>query len=255
MFRRAGGLNGVFIENPGEDPFGALPDLCAKCHAEEVAGFKTTKHFLSGKVSCNSCHDTHKTGGMRFSTENGTSLDTPGFAKVCGECHNNEVNEFAKSQHAKLDVLTCAACHNVHTTTTFTAKPEDNRLCLQCHGSYLLGFDREETIQAHVGDVHPLDPEGTGSARCTTCHMPPARRNNQDEAPHGHSMGTIAPADSADAIAAGKTPAPNSCAGITGCHDAGTPGSGTPYNLDSIDDNDSLQTVYETLGAVPVRTR
>ena len=41
-------------------------------------------------------------------------------------------------------------------------------------------------------------------ARCTTCHMPPARRNNQDEAPHGHSMGTIVPADSADAIAAGK---------------------------------------------------
>ena len=106
-----------------------------------------------------------------------------------------------------------------------------------------------------MGDVHPLDPEGSGSSRCTTCHMPPARRDHQDRAPHGHSMSTISPADSADALAEGKTPTPNSCAGITGCHDAGTPGSGTPYDLDSIDDNDTLQAVYETIGAVPVRSR
>lgn len=252
---RAGGLNGVFIDNPGRDPFGALPELCEKCHAEEVDGFRKTAHFESGRVSCISCHDVHKLGGMRFSTPNGTPLDSLGFEKTCGQCHASEISEFKASGHAQLDVLTCSACHNVHTETTFTAPPQDNRLCQQCHGSYFLGLDSNATIQAHVGDFHPLDPEGTGSSRCVLCHMPPNSNGNSAHVRHDHSLRTIAPSATNDLISAGQPARPNSCAGTTGCHDAAIPGSGEPYDLRNTADNDILQGIYESIGDVPERSR
>ena len=85
--------------------------------------------------------------------------------------------------------------------------------------------------------------------------MPPARYDNQDRAPHDHSLLTIAPTETNAMIDAGQAPRPNSCAGITGCHDAGVPGSGTPYDFANTADNDTLQAFYDAIGVVPDRGR
>lgn len=250
-----GGRNGAFINNPGESPFDAVPALCARCHEDIVDGYEKTAHFLGGRAACTTCHDVHRSGGMKFPTPNGETLDTRGFVKVCGQCHVGETAQFAESKHAELDILTCGNCHNVHVETTFEVPPQNNQLCQQCHASYFLGLDTFEAVQEHIGIEHTLDPEGTGAGSCTTCHMPPLRRNQQGFTPHDHTLRTIAPAVSNEAIANGELPTPNSCAGTTGCHDIAAPGSGEPYDLDNPADNAALQAVYELIGFVPERSR
>lgn len=246
---RAGGRAGLFIQDPGRSPFGITPDLCSKCHEEQVAGHEMTGHFGSESASCTTCHDVHKRGAMPFSTANNAPLDNAGFAKLCGQCHVEQTEQFLSSAHATSNVATCATCHDMHRQTTFTAPPQNNQLCQQCHASFYLGLDTEEAVQAHVGAFHPLDPEGTGSGRCVTCHMVPMERDNQATSPHDHTFMTVPPATSNEAIAAGFSPAPNSCAGITGCHDAGVPGSGTPFDLDNPQDNETLQAIYDQIAS------
>lgn len=247
---RAGGRNGIFIANPGESPFDNTPALCARCHEAEVAGYQTTGHFTMEAASCNTCHDVHKQGAMSFSTPNHTRLDNVGFARLCGTCHESESKQFLTSTHAVSNVATCGACHNPHTETTFTAPPENNQLCQQCHASFFLGLDTEEAVDAHTGSFHPVEPELTGSSSCIGCHMVPVDRDNQIAGPHDHSFFTVPPAVSNAMIAAGETPQPNSCSGTMGCHDAASPGSGTPFSVDSVDDNAYLQGLYEQIGAI-----
>ncbi|MBI1320242.1 MAG: hypothetical protein GC168_15050 [Candidatus Hydrogenedens sp.] len=248
---RAGGRGGLLIANPGESPFGHTPALCSQCHEAEVAGHALTAHAGAKAASCNTCHDVHKTGAMPFSTPNKTPLGNAGYQKLCGECHETQTEQFALSVHATSNVATCAACHNPHLETTFTAPPENNQLCQQCHGGFFLGLDTEEAVDIHTGDFHPVDPAGTGASRCVSCHMVPLRANNQARSPHDHTFNTVAPSDTAAMIAAGLAPHPNSCAGTLGCHDAGTPGSGEPFDLNSIADNETLQALYEQIGLIP----
>jgi hypothetical protein len=247
---RAGGRAGLFVTNPGESPFDNTPALCARCHESEVAGHQATGHFSTEAASCNDCHDVHKRGAMPFSTPNRTPLDNSGFAQLCGDCHEEQTAQFLASTHATSKVATCAACHDLHKETAFTAPPENNQLCQQCHASFFLGLDTEEAVDAHTGSFHPVDPAGTGASRCVSCHMVPLDRTHQAAGGHDHTFNTVPPADSNAMIAAGLLPHPNSCAGTTGCHDAGSPGSGTPFSVDSVEDNDYLQDLYEQIGAI-----
>lgn len=248
---RAGGRGGLFIADPGLSPFGATPALCAQCHQDAVAGHALTAHASMREASCNDCHDVHKRGGMPFSTPNRSRLDNAGFAKLCGDCHESQTAEFMSSAHAKSDVATCASCHDAHVAETFVASPDDNTLCQQCHAGFFLGLDSEEAVDFHTGDFHPVDPAGSGASRCVSCHMVPKDRERQDEGAHDHTFMTVPPEVSNQMIAAGLRPMPNSCAGILGCHDAGTPGSGTPFNVDLVEDNVRLQAIYEQIGYIP----
>jgi hypothetical protein len=248
---RAGGRNGLLIANPGRHPFGDGANVCAKCHEDVTEGHKQTAHFQSRAAACVDCHNVHKEGGMVFSTPNNTFLDNQGYVQLCGECHERQTEEFLASTHAMSDVATCGACHNMHVDDTFTAPVADNQLCQQCHASFFLGLDSEEAVDIHTGMFHPVDPAGSGASNCVECHMPPARRTNQDDGPHDHTLFTIPPAQSNEMIAAGLAPHPNSCSGIMGCHDADVPGSGAPFDLDSIDDNAALQEAYEGIGEIP----
>lgn len=248
---RAGGRGGVFILNPGLSPFRHTPAQCSECHPDAVAGHALTAHATSKAASCNTCHDVHKRGAMSFSTPNNTRLDTPGFQRLCGKCHGVQTEQFLASVHAESSVANCASCHNMHAETTFTAPPEDNRLCQQCHGSSFLGLDTEEAVDFHTGMFHPVDPAGSGSSRCISCHMVPLDATGRDGGPHDHTFETMPPAASAEMIVAGLAPHPNSCAGTLGCHDAGTPGSGEPFDLNSLADNDRLQAIYEMIGVIP----
>lgn len=247
---RAGGRAGLFIADLNRRPFDDGAALCARCHEEQAEGHAFTAHFASEAASCNTCHDVHKRGAMPFSTANGAPLDNKGYQQLCGTCHGVETEQFMQSAHAKSEVATCGACHDQHQETTFTAPPENNQLCQQCHASFFLGLDSQEAVQEHIGEFHPVDPEGTGSGRCTTCHMVPLDRAGQGDGVHDHTFMTLPPAVSNEQIAAGLQPQPNSCAGITGCHDVAVPGSGTPYSVDRVEDNELLQQIFEEIGVV-----
>jgi predicted CXXCH cytochrome family protein len=252
---RVGGTFGLFIRRLDGQPFTETVNLCARCHEEEAAGYRGTRHFREREASCITCHDIHRSGAMRFSTPNGTPLTVSEYTRVCQGCHETIAAEFSTSRHAQLEVAGCGACHNPHTPTLFTASPTDNRLCQQCHASFLLGLGTEAALQAHIGEFHPIDPAGTGSGRCIGCHMPPVRENEADgdkeEETHGsHTFETIPPIVSNEDIAAGTPPRANSCAGVNGCHDPSSPGSGTPYDVNDPATNAALQTYYERIGQI-----
>jgi len=248
---QAGGRGGLFITEPGRSPFDGTPALCAQCHDPETAGHELTAHFSMEAASCNTCHDVHKRGAMTFSTPNATPLDNAGYQQLCGSCHEEQTEQFMASTHAASEVATCASCHNMHRETTFTAPPGNNQLCQQCHAGFFLGLDTEEAVDLHTGTFHPVDPAGSGASRCVSCHMVPMDRTHQDIGAHDHTFETVPPASSNEMIAAGLAPHPNSCAGTTGCHDPGVPGSGQPHNVDSVEDNARLQEIYELIGVIP----
>lgn len=247
---RAGGRNGVLIGNPGNDPYGATVRTCAKCHPDEAAGHGDTKHFTERRASCNTCHDVHKRGAMTVESENDTLLAQGQYAELCGRCHDRQVNEFEQSGHKIVDVITCGACHNLHMPSALASNPLDNTMCLQCHASFELGFTSPEVVDFHTGQFHPLDPAGSGASRCTGCHMQPIHLQNQEDGPHNHLLMPRPPSETISEIESGARVHPNSCAGVAGCHDADVPGSGYPYDVNSIDDNEILQGFYDVIGEI-----
>jgi predicted CXXCH cytochrome family protein len=253
---RNGGRNGLFVLNPGDAPFVVRHEACADCHNQQIDGFLDTAHFTARAATCTDCHDVHRKLGLAVASNSASSLDVSGYANLCGDCHGVQTNDFLLSGHAQLNVATCGSCHNPHVENQFQASPIDNSMCLQCHASFELGFDTEAAIDAHTGAFHPVDPAGTGASRCTECHLPPLERFNQDDGPHDHTLFTIPPAFSNEAIALGVSPIPpNSCSGIMGCHDADVPNSGMPFDVEDMDDNDALQALYEMIGEVPDTAR
>lgn len=243
------GRGGLFITNPADLTYRASMQVCSECHAEYHAGYLESPHGVPGSITCHDCHDVHLEGGMRFPSENGTRLSRIGFSRACGDCHPAQVASDAHSLHAAVDIATCYACHELHAASAFVQPFETNAACLQCHASMALGFNNTAVIDAHTGPFHPVDPAGSGASRCTGCHMPPLEA--APGAPHDHSMATIAPATSNEAIDAGFPPSPNSCAGVTGCHDAAVEGSGVPHDLNDRASNSLLQALYESIGAAP----
>jgi predicted CXXCH cytochrome family protein len=247
---RAGGRGGLLIENPGRAPFTATPDNCAECHEDHVTGYLGTEHAIERGASCNDCHDVHKKGGMVFTTPNNTLLARDEYDTLCKRCHNRQVDEFGQSGHTTVEAFTCGACHALHTPGNLVATPIDNTLCLRCHASFELGFDSVEAVDYHTGEFHPVDPDGSGSSRCTGCHMQPTRLEDQSDGPHNHFLTPEPPADTVQDILSGRPIRPNSCAGAAGCHDADVPGSGAPYDVFSVQDNETLQSFYEVIGGI-----
>lgn len=256
---RQGGRLGLFVDNPGRRPFQTRHRACTECHSEmgdpggdAVSGFLASTHFATGAATCTDCHDVHKMGGMLFSSPSPQRFGNENYAALCGKCHEGQVHEFALSTHAKLDVASCSSCHDMHAGDMFRANPVDNRLCLQCHQSSQLGFRTSADVDFHTGPFHPDDPAGTGASRCTGCHLPPQSTLPGEPDAHDHTLFTIPPIATNEAVAAGATPAPpNSCAGVTGCHDPAAPSSGTPHDENNLENNRRLQDLYEILGARP----
>jgi len=255
---RDGGRLGLFIDNSNRYPFDQRHTACIDCHGDMMApdggttqGFLATAHFTSGAATCTDCHDVHKMGGMSVSTDvSPLRLSIDHYAAICGRCHEGAVEQFAQSKHAELDVATCSSCHDMHKGGMFRASPEDNRLCLQCHQSAALGFRTDADLDFHTGNFHPVDPAGSGSSRCTSCHLPPLESGGASG--HDHTLFTIPPIASNAALDEGVSPAPpNSCAGVMGCHDSMVPGSGIPRDENDRDSNAALQSLYEMIGARP----
>lgn len=218
------------------DDFGALAfedkhTVCAKCHADQAADFLDDHHFVNGAASCMDCHDGH--GAVPV-----TRADQP---DLCAKCHEGQAEEYLLSSHVSPGYVTCGTCHGVHGADVLIRPVEDNSVCMACHNYF---FSDDAAIMEHT--FHPVDPGGTGASRCTHCHMPPLDRLNQEDGAHDHTLLTIPPSASNDAIAAGIVPTPpNSCAGITGCHDGLPPGEPV-FDVDDSSINDLLQRIYDS---------
>lgn len=221
--------------------------LCLQCHNGVEAPYRL--EFPVGTHKFLECERCHGEGYLhiRVGGRNGLHIVDPSELPfhqtyaTCAECHARRAEEFVESVHAQAQAATCFTCHDVHTPEETVLPIADNTLCLSCHQH--LGFPDDEAVQAHTR--HPVDPLGTGASRCTSCHMPPLRRTNQDDGPHDHTWATIPPIASALAAEAGVTPVPpNSCAGTAGCHD-GTIPTAPLFDVDNPDVMRVIQNLYE----------
>lgn len=122
-----------------------VPTTCARCHADAELmnrhGLKSNapkdygasvharllleKGDLSAPT-CVTCHGSH-------------GASPPGFgdiSHVCGKCHVNEQEAFAKTKHFTLtgtgDFQSCVTCHRNHLVRT--KKEEVQKSCGMCHG-------------------------------------------------------------------------------------------------------------------------
>jgi hypothetical protein len=108
-----------------------------------------------------------------------------------------------------------------------------------------MGFGNDEAIEAHTH--HPVDPDGTSASRCTKCHLVPLEGSGPgvENVPHEHSLLTVAPLRSIEAIDAGVIPVPaNSCAGIAGCHD-GSVSTAPVFDVENRATDILLQALFE----------
>ncbi len=238
-------LSGCDEARPGE--IGTL--ACLGCHngspALDRTGFLESAHASAG-VSCEDCHGPGL-AHVRYGGAPGLFINNPAKGdfsnsyQSCTRCHANTVGQFLTSTHARLQVAACYTCHTFHRAEPLAASATDNSLCLSCHEA--LGFESGAAIAAHT--FHGVDPEATGASRCTACHMPPLRRENQESGYHGHDWVVREPIFPNLAADAGIDPVPpSSCAGIAGCHD-GSVVSAPLFNVDNLQQNEALQSIFE----------
>lgn len=256
---RDGGEDLDLIDNPGDRPFLEAADLCRTCHETSVDGYRQMAHFTEEAVTCLDCHDVHARRALAISLPEGASQEDV-FLRVCGTCHEAQINTFLLSQHALSGAASCHNCHDVHKPGGLAFNFLNNEGCLQCHGTPELGFDTEEAIDFHTGFIpgtvpgfffHPVEPEAFGSSRCIGCHLPPLQQEDQANADHDHSLFTIPPSTSIEALDAGIEPVPfNTCAGVTGCHDPNIPQSGAARDPSDRGLLESLQWLYERVGGI-----
>ena len=222
-------------------------DVCFTCHQGTLAPDQTS--FITGThrfLDCERCHgpgQAHVRNGGRW----GLFISNPGNEpfgenhELCERCHPDEAGQYLDSKHYGDEAARCTDCHNVHEAAETRLPVVDNALCLDCHEE--MEFPTVEDIVAHT--FHPYDPVGTRASRCTPCHMPPLRREDQAEGPHLHTFEPIPPITSNEAMDAGVIPAPpNSCSGIMGCHD-GAVRTAPVFDVDNPNDNIILQIIYD----------
>jgi predicted CXXCH cytochrome family protein len=126
--------------------------------------------------------------------------------------------------HAKnpFDLVSCFDCHNPHGSSIppqLRQTSTDNTLCLSCHGGYGPfapgpGETIEDAARRHGKHVI-YSPGGSGSSRCTGCHMVRTAKSAVDRDISSHTFAVVVPQESRDMKAAGAAPIPNTC---DGCH-------------------------------------
>jgi len=140
-----------------------LPNICGRCHAAELAQYKTSIHgkqVLEEKnpyaAVCSDCHSPH-------------DIDSPQLASVrnlitknCGNCHTDSYKTYRETYHGQVHVLgysytaKCYDCHGFHTIQPVDSPASSvypaNRLktCQKCHANATPGY---VSFQPH-GNTH-----------------------------------------------------------------------------------------------------
>ncbi|MDX1300967.1 multiheme c-type cytochrome [Photobacterium sp.] len=163
-------------------PFKQLSDEskeCAACHKEKnpsiYAQWGRSKHY-GANVGCYECHKADP-GDKDLITHEGVDISVIVSPKDCSQCHNQEVDEFSKSHHAKAGQI-------IGSLDNFLAEVVEGALtmngqspvavngCWQCHGSevkVLENGDLDPTTWPNTG-IGRLNPDGSVGA-CTACHQ------------------------------------------------------------------------------------
>lgn len=139
-------------------------DLCARCHAGEVAKVKLPSHHPVGeKLECSSCHRPH--------TAQAQSLLPSQGKKFCVSCHPNQAQDYEKIGHARMtapgsaDKGACTNCHLPHgSQNSPLLKQNGLGLCRECH-------------QPMSEFEHPMGPRTLAPTTgkpvvCSSCHNP-----------------------------------------------------------------------------------
>ncbi|MCM2276660.1 MAG: DmsE family decaheme c-type cytochrome [Oligoflexia bacterium] len=154
------------------------PQSCAKCHEDEVAGFKGSHHVRAwsskedqAKNSCSTCHGD---GAEHIKAEGkapmpipmkGKNIDAAKANDSCLKCHNQTGNLafWGAGKHGKND-LTCASCHSMHGKGTVKPGPD---VCFTCHKD----VKHDSMKLSH----HPIIE---GKVSCSDCHNPHGTLNH-----------------------------------------------------------------------------
>ena len=146
-----------------------VPATCKKCHsdsdymagynigtnqyekyAKSVHGVALLENEDTGSPACNDCHGNH----------GATPPGVGSLAKVCGECHVNNMEYFEASAMAEPfeehDLVACEACHGNHEVRpTFDGMVGigDDSVCLNCHEKGDMGYAVADTIRLHLAEL------------------------------------------------------------------------------------------------------
>lgn len=159
---------------------------CIYCHTDEtlgiVADWDGSVHEKEG-ISCIDCHEVEADSPMALSNVDGhedltvtVSMLIP--PAVCGECHEDAVEQFHASGHeraavqyeAKESMQTLINVHEGRNNPELSSAPDETG-CQQCHGVTFVvdetGHPSPETYpSAGIGNVYPTGEIGN----CTVCH-------------------------------------------------------------------------------------
>ncbi|MBW8192100.1 hydroxylamine oxidoreductase [Neiella marina] len=152
---------------------------CVGCHKEQNIGlyqqWGKSKHY-GANVGCYECHQAAPTDKDAIDHE-GYSISVIVSPKDCSGCHQQEVDEFAKSHHAKagqiIGSLDNFLAEVVEGALVFNGEsPAAVSGCWQCHGAEIkvLGNgDLDPTTWPNTG-IGRLNPDGSVGA-CSACHQ------------------------------------------------------------------------------------
>lgn len=159
---------------------------CVECHATETPGIVVTwddSMHAEVAVSCIDCHTVDSDSPMALKGVEGhedvtVSLSMLVPPAVCGECHENEVEQFHASGHeraylqieSKESMQELMFIHEGQEDPTFSGAPAESG-CYQCHGNEILvdetGHPTADTYPSSgIGSVYPDGDVGN----CTVCH-------------------------------------------------------------------------------------
>ncbi|OLQ72935.1 hydroxylamine oxidoreductase [Photobacterium proteolyticum] len=163
-------------------PFAQLSDQskeCAACHKDKnpsiYAQWGRSKHY-GANVGCYECHQADPSDKDAIKHE-GYSIAVIVSPKDCGQCHNQEVDQFSKSHHAKagqiIGSLDNFLAEVVEGALTLNGQsPAAVNGCWQCHGAevkVLENGDLDPTTWPNTG-IGRINPDGSIGA-CTACHQ------------------------------------------------------------------------------------
>lgn len=136
-------------------------ELCAPCHAQQVADFEKHPHFQQG-ISCDACHGPsvkHRSSTGAAAPDKVASSDE--VPALCGACHTAEQKEYVTSHHgvlvlarAKVKAANCTTCHGVH---NLRAAQQTEVQCQRCHATLPAACNAAPTSK-------------TAAVSCMNCH-------------------------------------------------------------------------------------